>query len=73
MDQATAQAHLDDALLQLSAARKAVAYGVGDQTKTAQSLRELGEQVTYWQRIVDSFTAAASGVSNHMAAVPRFR
>lgn len=73
MDRATAQAHLDDCLVQLAAARKAASYGVGDQSKSAQTLSELQRQADYWQRIVTGFDAQALGVSNTMASVPRFR
>ena len=73
MDLATAQSHLDDSLTQLAAARKAAGYGVGDMSKTSQSVTELQGQVTYWSRIVESFSAESSGVRNSMASVPRFR
>jgi hypothetical protein len=73
MDLATAQTHLDDAIAQLASARKAAAYGVGDMSKTSQSIPDLERQVTYWQRIVDGFTVTAAGGSNTMASVPRFR
>lgn len=73
MDQATAQTHLDDALTQLAAARKAASYSMGDRAKSAQTIEALQREVTYWARIVDSYTASASGVVTTMAAVPRFR
>ncbi len=41
MDRTYAQAQLDDALAQLAAARKSAGYGVGDMSKTSQSLRDL--------------------------------
>lgn len=73
MDRAEAQTHLDDALAQLTAARKAAGYGVGDMSKTSQSLRDLQAQVDYWQRIVRSFDLQSAGASNTLGAVPRFR
>lgn len=73
MDQATAQTHLDDALAQLTKARAATAYSIGDRSKTNASLEDLQRQVDHWQRVVNDFKAAAAGVRNNMASVPRFR
>jgi phage shock protein A len=73
MDLATAQSHLTDSLTQLDAARKAAAYGVGDQSKTAQGLADLQAQVDRWQREVNRLNAIASGVRTTMASVPSFR
>lgn len=73
MDRTYAQAQLDDALAQLAAARKSAGYGVGDMSKTSQSLRDLQSQVDYWQRVVKGFDTQATGMSNTLGAVPRFR
>lgn len=73
MTRAEAQAHLDDALAQLSAARKAAGYGVGDMSKTSQALRDLQAEVDKWQRVVRDLDLASSGVSTTLGAVPRFR
>lgn len=66
---ATAQAHLDDALEQLTAARKAASVSGGGRSYNAQALADLREEVTYWQRAVNELTADASSAKNPQVAI----
>jgi hypothetical protein len=47
--QAQAQAHLDEALEALSAARKVLRYAIGDRTKENQKVNDANADVKTWQ------------------------
>lgn len=70
MTQTVAQAHLD-AWLQADldvAAGKSVRVDTtsGSRSVTAEDTAEIRKQITHWQRVVNSFTAAAAGASSDL-------
>ena len=68
MDLTTAQTHLTESLAALSKARQAQAYGIGGRSMQRASIVDLQGQVTYWQRVVESFQLKAAGVSSSSGA-----
>ena len=64
MDLATAQAHLDGWLTVEAALRSGQANTLPEVGVTRVDARTVLQRINYWQRVVDSLTARAAGVSS---------
>jgi len=64
MDLATAQEHLDGWLTVEAALRSGQMYTLPEVSVTRVDARTVLQRINYWQRVVDSLTARAAGVSS---------
>ena len=69
MDLATAQTHLDAWLAADTAISTGKSYTIGNRALTRADALEVRNQITYWQRIVKTYTAYNAGKSNPGVAV----
>lgn len=67
MDASTAQTHLDAWLAAELAVTSGQAYQIGEVTVTRANLKYIGERISYWQRIVDSYASRTSGGTSRAA------
>lgn len=67
MDLQTAQTHLDAWLAADLAVTSGQAYSIGEVSVTRADAGRIRQQITYWQGIVESFTAQASGSTMRVA------
>lgn len=63
MDLATAQTNLATWLAADQAVATGQAYSVAGRSLTRVDAATIRQQITYWQRIVDGYTAAAAGAT----------
>lgn len=63
MDLATAQGHLDGWLTVEAALRTGQSYQLPEVGITRVDARTVLQRIQYWQRVVDSLTASAAGVT----------
>jgi hypothetical protein len=64
MTTAEAQAHLDAWTAADTAISTGKAYTIGNRALTRADAEEVKTQITYWQRAVNTLTAAGNGVTN---------
>lgn len=64
MDKSTAQEHLTAWEAADLAITSGQAYTIGNRALTRVNIQEIRNQITYWQRIVSSYTAQANGSRN---------
>jgi hypothetical protein len=72
MDLATAKSHLDAFLAADLAVATGQSYSIGSRTLTRANLVEIRGAISYWQRIVNQYTATAAGVRNPGVSVAKF-
>lgn len=68
----TVQTHLSDALSDLSSARKALQYSVGDKQVVRSRIAALERDIAHWRRIEKEMLADNSGVDNPGYMVPEW-
>ena len=68
LDLATAQAHLAEWIAADSATASGTSYTLNGRTLTRNDAETIRDQITWWQRQVNSFTSAANGGSS-MASI----
>lgn len=64
MDLATAQTKLDLWLAAEAAVATGQAYSIEGRSLTRANLEQIAQRIQYWQRVVDTLTAQASGAGS---------
>ena len=64
MDLATAQTNLDNWLAADAALSAGQSYTIGNRQLSRSDAGQVRNQITYWQRIVKTFTASNAGSQN---------
>ena len=67
MDKATAQAHLDAWLAADRAVTSGQAYAIDSIQVTRVDAGRIRQQITYWQSVVDGYTASDGGGTSRAA------
>lgn len=70
IDLTEAEAQLSQALADYEAARQAIQYAIGDKNLARASVRQLRDEVVFWQRVVRELTAEAGGAESPQFVTP---
>lgn len=72
MDLSTAQLHLDAWLAADLALSQNQSYAIGELSLTRANAQHVRDQILYWQRVVDAYTATAAGSTSSSVSFASF-